>query len=120
MGEDKWDDIDKLDDLSDSITTRFDKLKRLMSSNLNDEVDELLSVKWPKMNKMNMGLNFHGRVGGWVMKLKIFIGFIQCFCYFPVIFEIPWPPMVLDFMKMLELGKYHVNVYFSRLYHFQL
>merc|ERR1719271_2153049 len=37
------------------------------------------------------------------MKLKIFIGFIQCFCYFPVIFEIPWPPMVLDFMKMLEL-----------------
>ena len=116
---DKWDDIDKLDDLSYAITTRFDKLNLQMSSKLK-EIDELLSVEWPKMNKMNMGLNFHGRVGGWVMKLKIFIGFIQCFCYFPVIFEIPWPPLVLDFMKMLEFGKYHVDIYFRYLYHFPL
>ena len=40
--------------------------------------------------------------GDWFMKLKIFIGFSQCFCYFPVIFDVQWPENLLRWMNWLE------------------
>ena len=35
------------------------------------------------------------------MKMKIFIGFIQCFCYFRML-NIPWVPNLLAFMELIE------------------
>ena len=100
-----------VDNLRMSVTTKFENLKLLISTELH-MLDTFFLVEWPKLNKQKFNLNFNTRVGGWIMKLKIFIGFIQCFCYFPVIFDIPWPPLVLSFMKMLEFGKIIFSILF--------
>ena len=42
------------------------------------------------------------KYGGWFMKLKIFIGFAQCFCYFPMTFNVRWPEDLLQWMRWLE------------------
>jgi hypothetical protein len=70
-------------------TALFDKM----------QLFERLLIKFPKLYQVVFRMP---HIGGWVMKLKIFIGFIQCFCYFPVIFSIPWPPNILAFMELLE------------------
>ena len=47
-------------------------------------------------------------IGGWLMKLKIFVGFAQCFAYFPVTFNIPWPASLLAFMKLMEFSAFDI------------
>jgi hypothetical protein len=55
----------------------------------------LMNIQW------KIGANMLD-VGGWLMKVKIFIGFAQCYAYFPVTFDIPWPKNLLAFMKAME------------------
>ena len=42
------------------------------------------------------------RVSSLVMKIKIVVGSMQCFAYFPVTFDIPWPENLLSFMRVME------------------
>eukprot|EP00944_MAST-04C_sp_MAST-4C-sp1_P011566 g11566.t1 len=60
---------------------------------------ERFMIKFPNLYQVIFRVP---NLGGWIMKLKIFIGFIQCFCYFPVIFDIPWAPNILAFMELME------------------
>ena len=83
------------------IKAKYEKLQQLLYDQMHTKLDRLLSVEWPKMYKHMFKIPTI-KVGGWIMKLKIFIGFVQCFCYFPVIFDIPWPKNVLDFMEFME------------------
>ena len=52
-------------------------------------------------------------MGGWLMKLKIFVGFAQCFAYFPVTFDIPWPQSLLGFMKAMEFTAFDLYAVFG-------
>ena len=77
--------------LTESLTAALNKLKEMLQS--------LLNMQW----KLTGGLY---DLGGWLMKLKIFIGFAQCFAYFPVTFDIPWPQNLLAFMKAMEFATF--------------
>ena len=52
-------------------------------------------------------------LGGWLMKLKIFVGFAQCFAYFPVTFDIPWSTNMLAFMKAMEFTAFDLYAVFG-------
>eukprot|EP00945_MAST-04E_sp_MAST-4E-sp1_P004948 g4948.t1 len=63
----------------------------------------LICLEWPEASRLiafNVPKLF---AGSWLMTLKIFIGFSQCFCYFAITFNIPWPRSMLAFMATLEL-----------------
>ena len=47
------------------------------------------------------------------MSLKIFVGFSQCFSYFAITFDIPWPQTVLSFMQYLELTAFDFYAVFG-------
>jgi hypothetical protein len=84
--------------LSTSLTAALDKLKGILQS--------LLNVQW-KLGGGSFDL------GGWLMKLKIFVGFAQCFAYFPVTFDIPWPENLLAFMKAMEFTAFDLYAVFG-------
>eukprot|EP00949_MAST-11_sp_MAST-11-sp1_P004300 g4300.t1 len=54
-------------------------------------------------------------IGGILMKIKIFVGFAQCFSYFAVTFDVPWPPSVLAFMRAMELTALDIFALFGDL-----
>ena len=82
---------------------KFSSMKSL-TFNLNNLLENILTVELPKyfidISTLENIQTF--QIGGWLMKLKIFIGFAQCFAYFPITFEVPWPKSLLAFMKMME------------------
>jgi hypothetical protein len=84
--------------LKESFTAALNKLKGMLQS--------LLYIQW----KIGGGLF---DLGGWLMKLKIFIGFAQCFAYFPVTFDIPWPQNLLAFMKAMEFTAFDLYAVFG-------
>ena len=47
------------------------------------------------------------------MKAKIFVGFAQCFAYFPVTFDIPWPTNLLVLMKAMEFTAFDLYAVFG-------
>ena len=73
----------------------------------------LLSCDWPELcNSISFDLP-PLNVGGWLMSLKIFVGFSQCFCYFAITFDIPWPRSLLVFMQYLELTSFDFYAVFG-------
>ena len=84
--------------LKESFTAALNKLKGMLQL--------LLNIQW----KLGGGLF---DLGGWLMKLKIFIGFAQCFAYFPVTFDIPWPQNLLAFMKAMEFTAFDLYAVFG-------
>ena len=69
---------------------------------LRVELKNLLSTKLPDLQRFNVEVP-KMKWGNWFIKLKIFIGFSQCFCYFPVTFSVQWPRNLLRWMKWLEI-----------------
>eukprot|EP00945_MAST-04E_sp_MAST-4E-sp1_P002491 g2491.t1 len=84
--------------LNESLAAALKKLKGRLHS--------LLNIQW----KLASGLF---DLGGWLMKLKIFVGFAQCFAYFPVAFDIPWPRNLLAFMKAMEFTAFDLYAVFG-------
>ena len=78
---------------------------------LSSTLLELLSLKMPDMYRVNIRVpNVKWK---WFMKLKIFIGFSQCFCYFPVVFNVQWPENLLKWMKWLEFTSIDIYAVFG-------
>jgi hypothetical protein len=65
------------------------------------ELKDLISIRMPELHLLNLQAPTL-KWGDWFMKLKIFVGFSQCFCYFPVIFDVQWPENLLRWMNWLE------------------
>ena len=64
---------------------------------------DLICLEWPELSR-SIALNAPKLLNGnWLMTLKIFIGSSQCFCYFAITFDVPWPQSLLAFMQILEL-----------------
>ena len=65
------------------------------------------NMNMPKMNmpKINMpDINIKLNIGGMLMKLKLFLGFVQCVSFFPVTFgSVPFPTSFLNLGKYLQL-----------------
>ena len=77
---------------------------QLPSTNVSEFPNVVLprfkKLNMPNTNNMNMKLN----IGGILMKLKLFLGFVQCVSFFPVTFgSVPFPTDFLNLGRFLQL-----------------
>ena len=66
------------------------------------------------LDRLDAGETLAGTIDGYrtvalessnyMVKLKIFIGFAQCFSLLPFTFDIPWSTNILEMMKYFELS----------------
>lgn len=55
------------------------------------------------LDQLDAGETVAVKTSDFLVKLKIFIGFMQCFSLFPFTFDIPWSTNVLEMMKYFEV-----------------
>jgi Ca2+-binding EF-hand superfamily protein len=89
------------DDFAEATKKAIGGIQETIQNALHLHLDKLLTIAWPHVFK-KVFRPPKLQLGEWFMKLKIFIGFAQCFCYFPVTFDIPWPENLLWFMEFME------------------
>jgi hypothetical protein len=81
-----------------------------------DFINNFICIDMPKFH-VGLGSNAFGSknldTGSWLMKAKIFVGFAQCFAYFPVTFDIPWPENLLVLMKAMEFTAFDLYAVFG-------
>ena len=92
----RFPDIELPDHISGNI--------QLPSTNVSEFPNVVLprfkKLNIPNTNNMNMKLN----IGGILMKLKLFLGFVQCVSFFPVTFgSVPFPTDFLNLGRFLQL-----------------
>ena len=112
-----------LPDITLDITTRSLDVPAILKTinvamlNLKNLVPDVTNIKGI-FNRVHVWLpSFYTAtpfdMGGWLMNLKIFVGFAQCFAYFPVTFDIPWPQSLLGFMKAMEFTAFDLYAVFG-------
>ena len=53
------------------------------------------------------------RVGTAAMKFRILLSYVQIMSFLPVVFELPFPRMMTNFMKLLEFSSLDIYVFFG-------
>merc|ERR1712166_288954 len=77
-------------------------LKMNMNIKMNMDMPTLPSIKITTKSMKINAIKFN--VGGSLMKLKLFLGFVQCVSFFPITFSsIPFPNTYIELGKILEL-----------------